>query len=114
MATTTQRSNSRSRSTGSSAKKRASSAKKRTSPSSSNGRVSSSNSSNGTVVPVVTAVAGATAGVIGGVIFGRKKSRGHFDGLAKNVGVAANNLGKLAGEVSEARKRAEKIGKALS
>jgi hypothetical protein len=79
-------------------------------------------------MPVVTAVAGAAAGVIGGVILGRKnKSQkkvlgvkipgtggAGFDGLAKNMGNAANQLGKLAGEVREARERAEKVGKALS
>jgi hypothetical protein len=78
-------------------------------------------------MPVVTAVAGAAAGVIGGVILGRKAkppkkvlgvklpgTRGGFDGLAKNVGSAANQLGRLAGEVREARERAEKVGKALS
>jgi hypothetical protein len=41
-------------------------------------------------------------------------TRGGFDGLAKNVGSAANQLGRLAGEVREARERAEKVGKALS
>jgi hypothetical protein len=81
-------------------------------------------------MPVVTAVAGAAAGVVGGMILGRKgkapkkvlglKVPGtggggmNFDGLAKNVGNAASQLGKLAGEVREARERAEKVGKALS
>jgi hypothetical protein len=79
-------------------------------------------------MPVVTAVAGAAAGVVGGVILGRKAKApkkvlgmkvpgtggGGFDGLAKNVGNAANQLGRLAGEVREARERAEKVGKALS
>jgi hypothetical protein len=79
-------------------------------------------------MPVVTAMAGAAAGVVGGVVLGRKGKSPRkvlgvkipgtggagFDGLAKNVGVAANQLGKLAGEVREARERAEKIGKALS
>jgi hypothetical protein len=79
-------------------------------------------------MPVVTAVVGAAAGVIGGVLLGRKAKApkkvlgvkvpgtggGGFDGLAKNVGNAANQLGRLAGEVREARERAEKIGKALT
>jgi hypothetical protein len=79
-------------------------------------------------MPVVTAVAGAAAGVIGGVILGRKGKApkkvlgvkipgtggSGFDGLADNVGNAAKQLGKLASEVREARQRAEKVGKALS
>jgi hypothetical protein len=75
----------------------------------------------------VTAVVGAAAGVVGGVILGRKGkgpkkvlgikvpgTGSGFDGLAKNVGNAANQFGRLAGEVREARQRAEKVGKALS
>jgi hypothetical protein len=79
-------------------------------------------------MPVVTAVAGAAAGVVGGGLLGRKNKAPEkvlgvkipgtggsgFDGLAKNVGTAANQLGRLAGEVREARQRAEKVGKALS
>ena len=78
-------------------------------------------------MPVVTAVAGAAAGVVGGVVLGRKNKPGRkvlgisipgtaggFDGFADNVGQAAKQIGKLAGEVREARERAEKVGKALS
>jgi hypothetical protein len=82
----------------------------------------------GTVMPVVTAVAGAAAGVAGGVLLGRKSKpkrkvlgvsipgtgAGGLDGLANQVGEAAKQFGKLAGEVRDARERAEKIGKALT
>jgi hypothetical protein len=80
------------------------------------------------VMPVVTAVAGAAAGVLGGVVLGRKsKPRrkllgvsipgtggGGIDGLAGQVGEAAKQFGRLAGEVRQTRERAEKVGKALS
>ena len=76
----------------------------------------------------MTAVVGAAAGVVGGVILGRKgkapkkvlglklpgSGGGGLDGLAKNMGNAANQFGRLASEVKEARERAEKVGKALS
>ena len=83
----------------------------------------------GAVVPFVTAAAGAAAGVVGGLLVGRKSANarrkvlgvpipgtgsGGFDGLSKNVGEAAKQFGRLAGEVREARQRAEKVGKALS
>lgn len=79
-------------------------------------------------LPVGTAVAGAAAGVVGGVVLGKTRiSRkrkvlgitlpGQRDGmehLAKNLGEAGKQFGKLASEVRQAREKAEGIGKALS
>lgn len=86
----------------------------------------SSNGSSG-AVPVIAAAAGTALGVVGGVIFGRKAkgpkkvlgvklpgTGDGFDGLAKTVGEAATQFGRLAAEVRKARERAEKVGKALS
>ncbi|MCW3066871.1 MAG: hypothetical protein JWN32_4043 [Solirubrobacterales bacterium] len=78
--------------------------------------------------PVATAALGAAAGVVGGVVLGRTRLNrkrkvlgitmpGQRDGvehLAKNVGEAGKQFGKLAGEVRTARQKAEQIGKALS
>jgi hypothetical protein len=78
--------------------------------------------------PVATAVVGAAAGVLGGVVLGRTRLNrkkkvlgvtlpGQKDGvehLAKNVGEAGKQFGKLAGEVRAARQKAEQIGKALT
>lgn len=80
------------------------------------------------VMPVVTGVVGAAAGVLGGVVLGRKSKPkrkvlgvsipvtggGGIDGLAGQVGEAAKQFGRLAGEVRQTRERAEKIGRALS
>jgi hypothetical protein len=79
------------------------------------------------VMPVVTGVVGAAAGVLGGVVLGRKSkpkrkllgvsipgTGGGIDGLAGQVGEAAKQFGRLAGEVRQTRERAEKVGKALS
>jgi len=80
-------------------------------------------------IPVGTAVAGAAAGVVGGVVLGRTKmtrkrkvlgipmpgtpSRDGMEQLAKNVSEAGKQFGKLAGEVRAARQKAEDVGKAL-
>jgi hypothetical protein len=74
--------------------------------------------------PVGTAVIGTAAGLaIGKATFGRKKKvlgitmPGQKDGLqnlARNVNEAGKQFGQLAGEIREARKKAEGIGKALS
>jgi hypothetical protein len=80
-------------------------------------------------IPVGTAVVGAAAGVVGGVVLGRTKmtrkrkllgvpmpgtpSRDGMESLAKNVGEAGKQFGKLAGEVRAARQKAEDVGKAL-
>ena len=77
--------------------------------------------------PVATAVVGAAAGVLGGVVLGRTKlhrprkvlgiklpaKRDGMESLAKNVGEAGKQFGKLAGEVRAARQKAESVGKAL-
>jgi hypothetical protein len=82
---------------------------------------------------VATGTLGAAAGIAGGILLGRtaaaKKPRkvlgislpvqpkADFSGLsqfAKSVNEAGRQLGKLAGEVREARQKAEEIGKALS
>jgi hypothetical protein len=78
--------------------------------------------------PMATAVLGAAAGVVGGVVLGRTRLNrkrkvlgitlpGQRDGvehLAKNVGEAGKQLGKIASEVRTARRKAEEIGKVLS
>jgi hypothetical protein len=82
-------------------------------------------------VSVATGTLGAAAGIAGGILIGRtaagKKSRSvlgvklpaqriDFSGLsdfAKSVNDAGRQFGKLAGEVREARQKAEEIGKAL-
>ena len=79
--------------------------------------------------PMASAAAGAAAGMIGGIAlerYGLRRkrrkvlgvrlpgSRNGLDDLAKQVGKAGNQFGKLAGEVRTTRKKAEDIGKALS
>jgi hypothetical protein len=81
------------------------------------------------VMPVATAVFGAAAGVVGGVLLDRKKlggrkrrvlgipvpgTGGGLNGFTRQVGEAGKQLGKLATEVREAREKAEQVGKALS
>src|SRR5438270_3059699 len=79
------------------------------------------------VVPMATGAIGGAAGLVGGALFARRArsqrrrvlgipmpGTGGVDGLAKQVGEAAKQFGRLAGEVHEARERAEKVGKALS
>jgi hypothetical protein len=77
------------------------------------------------VVPLATAAAGTVAGVLLG-----RRSRGRprkvlgvsipgtggggVDALAKSIGEAGKQLGKLADEVRTGREKAEQIGKALS
>ncbi|HEX5225940.1 MAG TPA: hypothetical protein VFW29_12500 [Solirubrobacteraceae bacterium] len=84
---------------------------------------------------VATGTIGAAAGIAGGVLLGRtaaakkprkvlgvklptqRKADVDFSGLsqfAKSVNQAGKQFGKLAGEVREARQKAEEIGKALS
>ncbi|MGI9091119.1 MAG: hypothetical protein ACR2GG_08455, partial [Gemmatimonadaceae bacterium] len=79
-------------------------------------------------MPVATATIGAMAGVAGGVILGRHAlkrprkvlgvpipgTRVGLTGVAKQVGDAGKQMGKLAGEVRTAREKAEEIGKVLS
>jgi hypothetical protein len=79
-------------------------------------------------MPVATAVAGAAVGVVGGVLLDRKKltrkrrvlgipvpgTGGGVDGIARQVGEAGKQIGKLATEVRSAREKAEQIGKALN
>jgi hypothetical protein len=72
-------------------------------------------------------MASAAAGIIGGVVLERRHRRPHkvlgvpipgtasgMDGMAKQVKKAGKQFGKLASEVQTTRKKAEKIGKALS
>jgi hypothetical protein len=79
------------------------------------------------VLPVATAVGGAAIGVIGGAVLNRKgRSKRKVLGvsipsvgpdlekLARQIGEAAGQFGRLAGEVHAAREQAAKIGKALS
>ena len=79
------------------------------------------------MVPMATGAIGGAAGLVGGALFARRArsqrrrvlgipmpGTGGVDGLAKQVGEAAKQFGRLAGEVHEARERAEKVGKALS
>jgi hypothetical protein len=76
-------------------------------------------------VPLATAAVGAAAGVV----FGQRQARrpkkvlgvpipgtrgSGLDGLAKNIGEAGKQFGKLASEVRAARQKAEDVGKALS
>lgn len=76
---------------------------------------------------MVTAIAGAAAGVIGGTAIGRRlrsqrkvlgvsvpEVGSGMERLGRQLGEAARQFAKLAGEVRAARERAEKIGKALS
>lgn len=80
------------------------------------------------VLPIATAMAGAAAGAVGGVLLDRKnRPRRKFlgvpiptiggngtDKLARQIGEAAGQLSHLASEVHAAREQAAKIGKALS
>jgi hypothetical protein len=82
---------------------------------------------------VATGTLGAAAGVAGGIILGRtaaakrprkvlgitlptqrKADFSGFSQLAKSVNQAGHQFGKLAGEVSDAKQKAEEIGKALT
>ncbi|HEX3509984.1 MAG TPA: hypothetical protein VHT27_02675 [Solirubrobacteraceae bacterium] len=84
-------------------------------------------------ISVATGTIGAAAGIAGGVLLGRTaaskrprkvlgiklptQQKTDFSGLsqfAKSVNEAGKQFGKLAGEVREARQKAEEIGKALS
>jgi hypothetical protein len=77
------------------------------------------------VVPLATAAAGTVAGVLlGRRTRGRPRKvlgvsipgtgGGGVDALAKSIGEAGKQLGKLADEVRTGREKAEQIGKALS
>jgi hypothetical protein len=81
------------------------------------------------VLPVATAVGGAAIGVIGGAVLNRKSRPKRkvlgvsvprvgvgpdLEKLARQIGDAAGQFGRLAGEVHAAREQAAKIGKALS
>jgi hypothetical protein len=76
-------------------------------------------------VPLVTAALGAA----GGVVFGRSKAQRNrtvgplpipqkkkidLGGVAKQVGEAGRQLGKLAREVQAMREKAEQVGRAIS
>jgi hypothetical protein len=76
---------------------------------------------------MASAALGAAAGIIGGVALGRgvkrrkrilgvplPGTRNGLDGLAKQVGEAGKQFGKLAAEVRTTRQKAEEVGKALS
>jgi Na+/glutamate symporter len=80
-------------------------------------------------MPMASAAVGAAAGMVGGILLERrgiKRPRrkvlgvrlpGHqngLDGLAKQVGEAGKQFGKLAGEVRTTREKASQVGKALS
>jgi hypothetical protein len=80
-------------------------------------------------MPMASAAVGAAAGMVGGIVLERygikrprKKvlgipmpgSRNGLDNLAKHVGEAGKQFGKLAGEVRTTREKAGEIGKALS
>jgi hypothetical protein len=92
----------------------------------SNGAGAGKSAVKNVVVPMATAMAGTAAGVLlnrKGMF--KKQPRkvlgipmpspngGGLDHLAKNVGEAGKQLGKLATEVRTARERAEQVGKAL-
>ena len=78
---------------------------------------------------MATAVAGAAVGVLGGVALNRKgkdqpkrkllgasipATGSGAEKLARQIGQAAGQLGRLAAEVHAAREQAAKIGKAMS
>jgi hypothetical protein len=110
------------------------------SPSTSSGTASRGSSAKGkaaragsgvksVVLPVATAVGGAAIGVIGGAVLNRKgrskrKVLGvsipsvgvgpELEKVARQIGEAAGQFGRLAAEVHAAREQAAKIGKALS
>jgi len=80
-------------------------------------------------LPAASAAVSAAAGIVGGIVLGRygikrprKKvlgipmpgSRNGLDNLAKQVGEAGKQFGKLATEVRTTREKAGEIGKALS
>jgi hypothetical protein len=78
-------------------------------------------------ISVATGTIGAAAGVVGGALLGRtmagkpKKLLGvklprrqvDLSDVARSVNAAGKQFGKLAGEVRDARKKAEQVGKAL-
>jgi hypothetical protein len=72
-------------------------------------------------------MASAAAGIIGGVVLERRHRRPHkilgvpipgsgsgMDGMSKQIKKAGKQFGKLANEVQTTRRKAEKVGKALS
>jgi hypothetical protein len=74
-------------------------------------------------VPVVT----GAAGIAGGILLGRTALQRHrqllgvsmpskidLNGVTQQIGEAARQFGKLAGEVRAVREKAEQIGKILS
>ena len=80
-------------------------------------------------LPMASAAVGAAAGMVGGVVLERRGikrprkkvlgvrmpgSRNGLDNLAKQVGEAGKQFGKLATEVRTTREKAGEIGKALS
>ncbi len=78
-------------------------------------------------LPIATAVTGAAVGVLGGAVLNRRTQpkrkflgiplpsrRANTEKLARQIGDAANQFGRLANEVHEAREQAAKVGKALS
>lgn len=101
----------------------------RTRASSSNGNSRSGSGVKSVVLPVATAMAGAAVGVVGGAVLNRKSRPKHkvlgvtipsvaigpgLEKVARQLGEAAGQFGRLAGEVHAAREQAAKIGKALS
>ena len=80
-------------------------------------------------LPMASAAVGAAAGMVGGIVLERRGikrprkkvlgvpmpgSRNGLDGLAKEVGKAGKQFGKLATEVRTTREKASEVGKALS
>src|SRR5437763_3438130 len=79
-------------------------------------------------IPVATGTIGAAAGIAGGVLLGRTiasrprkilgiklpRQQANFSDVARGMGDAGKQFGKLAREVRAARQKAEEVGKALS
>jgi len=80
-------------------------------------RSNGAGSGNSIAIPFVSATLGAAAGVAGGVVLGRtalSRHRTDCSGLARQIGEAGRQFGKLAGEVRNARETAEQVGKVPS
>src|SRR5688500_5783932 len=110
----------------------AASSRKRSSPTSSNGGSGGSNgqrrNGNGSVKTTALAAVGTAAGLVGGAVLGSRIARrpkrvlglpvpgtgGGLNGLTKEVRKAGKQLGQLAEEVRTVRKKAEKVGDAVS
>lgn len=116
-------------SSGKSSKAASASGRDRSGGSNSSGgsKEAASRNGSGTLVEIGVPLLSAGLGVAGGILLGRtalqrnRKILGipvsgkvDFSGVAEQVGEAARQFGKLAGEVRTVREKAEQIGRALS